>query len=271
VQGQKEEILALLGTVMERVSAWNERVEAQTPESAGTDVTTWKKRLANCEEALRQKAASLTDAEKGQVELRRALAAKEVELAAAREEVAEERRRHADTDHLREELRVAQADVKSLKRRHGILQADLEEAHSKEKQMTGAFEVMKSDLENTWERWKQVQARLVAEVEHTNEENARLKQAMTVQNTELEKVRKERDAAIRRHRQVQAELRIVKLELSVAKDDVQKARASRDEQMKESDRLRKELGQKAFSAQANLKRIMEKFREQTNRDLRGPG
>jgi multidrug resistance efflux pump len=57
----------------------------------------------------------------------------------------------ADTDHLREELRVAQADVKSLKRRHGILRADLEEAHSKEKQMTGAFEVMKADLDKTRE------------------------------------------------------------------------------------------------------------------------
>jgi hypothetical protein len=49
----------------------------------------------------------LTDAEKGQVELRKALAAKEAELQAAQAEVVEERRRRADTDHLREELRVA--------------------------------------------------------------------------------------------------------------------------------------------------------------------
>jgi alkanesulfonate monooxygenase SsuD/methylene tetrahydromethanopterin reductase-like flavin-dependent oxidoreductase (luciferase family) len=117
----------------------------------------------------------LTEAEKGQAELRKALAAKEAELAVAREEVVEERRRRADTDHLREELRVAQEDVKFLKRRHGILRADLEEAHSKEKQMTGAFEVMKADLDKTRERWKQVQARLVSEVERTNEENTGLK------------------------------------------------------------------------------------------------
>jgi hypothetical protein len=63
---------------------------------------------------------------------------------------------------------------------------------------------------------------------------------------------------------VQAKLGILKLELSVAKDDVQKARTSRDEQIRESDRLRNEHGKKAFSAQANLKRIMEKFWEQTN-------
>jgi chromosome segregation ATPase len=155
-------------------------------------------------------------------------------------------------------------DVKSLQRRHGILRTDLEEAHSEEKQITKAFEVMKTEMDQIRERWEQVQSRSVAKVECTNEENIGLKQAMTVQNAELEKVRQEREAAIRRHRQAQAELGIVKLELTVAKDDVQKARAGRDEQMNENDRLRKELGQKAFSAQANLKRIVEKFREQTN-------
>jgi hypothetical protein len=114
--------------------------------------------------------------------------------------------------------------------------------------MTGAFEVMKADLDKTRERWKQVQARLVSEVERTNEENTGLKLAMTVRNAEIDKVKQERDAAIRRHRQVQAELGIVQLELSVAKADVQKARTSRDEQIKENDCLRKELGKKAFSA-----------------------
>jgi hypothetical protein len=130
--------------------------------------------------------------------------------------------------------------------------------------MTRAFEVMKTEMDQIRERWKQVQARLVSEVERTNEENTGLKQAMTVRNAELDKVRQEREAAIRRHRQVQAEMSIVQMELSVAKSDVEKARTSRDAQLKENDRLRNELGKKAFSAQANLKRIVEKFREQTN-------
>jgi hypothetical protein len=70
---------------------------------------------------------------------------------------------------------------------------------------------------------------LVSKVERTNEENTGLKQAMTIRNAELDKVKQERETAIRRHRQVQAELGIVKLELSVVKPDVQKARTSRDE------------------------------------------
>jgi hypothetical protein len=78
--------------MMEQVKAWSGRVEAQTSEAAKADVMTWKKRLANCEETLRQKATSFMDDKKGQVELRKALAAKEVELAAARAEVVEERR-----------------------------------------------------------------------------------------------------------------------------------------------------------------------------------
>jgi hypothetical protein len=249
---------------MERVKAWSGQEEAQTSAMVETEVTTWRKQLANCEAALKQKAASLTEAEKGQAEIRKALAKKEAELAAARKEVVKERKRSADTDHLREELRVSQADVKCLKRCHGILRGDLDEAHSKEKQMTRAFEVMKTTIDQIRERWKQVQARLVSEVERTNEENTGLKQAMTVRNAELDKVRQEQEVAICRHRQAQAELGIVKLELTVAKDDVQKARAGRDEPMKENNRLRNELGKKAFSAQANLKRIVEKFQEQTN-------
>jgi hypothetical protein len=51
---------------------------------AEAEVTTLKRRLANCEEALRLKVMSLREAEKGQAELRRALTAKEAELVAVR-------------------------------------------------------------------------------------------------------------------------------------------------------------------------------------------
>jgi hypothetical protein len=68
--------------------------------------------------------------------------------------------------------------------------------------MSGVFEVMKSELDKNKERWKLVQAQLVAEVECTNEENVRLKQAMTSRNAKMDKLKQERDAAIRRHRQV---------------------------------------------------------------------
>jgi uncharacterized protein YigA (DUF484 family) len=116
-------------------------------------------------------------------------------------------------------------------------------------------------MEQLRKRWEQVQSRLVAEVERTNTENARLNQAMSDQQAELDKARKERDAAESRHRQRQEELGLAQLELAVAKEDVRTARASRDDIMKDNDRLRKELEKKAFSAQANLKRIIERFRE----------
>jgi chromosome segregation ATPase len=167
--------------------------------------------------------------------------------------------------------------------------------------MEAAFAGMKTDMEQLRKRWEQVQSRLVAEVECTNAENARLNQAMSDQQAEVDKARKEQDAAESRHRQRQAELGLAQLELAVAKEDVRTARASRDDIMKDNDRLRKELEKKAFSAQANLKCIIERFREQTkvaieiattttlqswaeqaaelqvlradkaNRDLRGPG
>jgi predicted nucleic acid-binding Zn-ribbon protein len=89
---------------MERVRAWSGQDEAQTSAAAEAEITTWKRRLANCEEALKQKVASLTEAEKGQAELQKALADKEAELVAAHKEIAEERRQNADTNHLRGKL-----------------------------------------------------------------------------------------------------------------------------------------------------------------------
>jgi hypothetical protein len=102
VREQAEEIMSMLDTVMERVSAWSERGEAQTSESTGHNVTMWRKRLGNYEESLRQKTTSLTEAEKGQAELRQALATKEVELVAARAELMDEWRKPAGTDQIRE-------------------------------------------------------------------------------------------------------------------------------------------------------------------------
>jgi uncharacterized protein YukE len=74
---------------------------------------------------------------------------------------------------------------------------------------------LKADMEQLRERWEQVQPRLVAEVERTNEENTRLTQAMSTHRAELEKVRKEQDEIERRYK---AELTIAQLEVSVASE-----------------------------------------------------
>jgi vancomycin resistance protein YoaR len=112
VYDQREEILAILGTAMDRVRAWKGPTDAQLVAAAEAEVTTMKRRLANCEEALKQKVMSLTEAEKGYAELRKALAAKEAEL--VHQEVVEERRRGTDTNYLRRRLRTAEEDIRSL-------------------------------------------------------------------------------------------------------------------------------------------------------------
>jgi chromosome segregation ATPase len=132
--------------------------------TAKAEVATLQRRLANCEEALKLKVLSLTEAEKGQAELRKALAAKEAELVAVRQEVAEERRRSTDADYLRGKLRNAEADLRSLQRRNGILRSDVTETRSKEKLMEATIADMKTDMEQLRERWELVQSRLVAEV-----------------------------------------------------------------------------------------------------------
>jgi arginine deiminase len=185
---------------MDQVRSWNGPEDAQLLAMAEAEVTALKQRIANCEEALKLKVVSLTEAEKGQAELLKALAEKEAELVAVHKEVAEERRRGADSNHLRGRLRTAEEDIRSLQRRNGVLRSDLTEACSKKKQMEAAFAGMKTDMEQLRKRWEQVEFWLVAEVERTNAENARLNQAMSDQQAEVNKARKERDAAESRHR-----------------------------------------------------------------------
>jgi chromosome segregation ATPase len=86
----------------------------------------------------------------------------------------------------------------------------------------------------------------MAEVERTNEENARLKQAMTSRNTTTDRLKQEQDEAVRRHRQAQEELGPLRLELSVVVDDLKTARVCRDAQQRDIDRLMGELKKKSF-------------------------
>jgi hypothetical protein len=110
------EIMLMLEKTMEKVCKWSERVEAETATTAGHEVTIWKRRLANFEESLKRKGTALTEAEKGQGELRKALEAKDAELAKVQAELDAERRSCTNSKQLRRELREAQAEVKSLRR-----------------------------------------------------------------------------------------------------------------------------------------------------------
>jgi hypothetical protein len=56
---------------MDRVLSWSGPEDAQSSAAAEAEVTALKRRLANCEEALKLKVVSLTEVEKGQAELRR--------------------------------------------------------------------------------------------------------------------------------------------------------------------------------------------------------
>jgi hypothetical protein len=56
-----------------------------------------------------------------------------------------------------------------------VLRGDVDEARQNKKWMSDAFEVMNAEMEKNKEWWKNIQTRLVAEVERTNKENARLK------------------------------------------------------------------------------------------------
>jgi chromosome segregation ATPase len=229
---------------MGNVCAWSERIEAQTSATAEHDVIIWKRWLENCETSLKRKNAALSEAEKGQVELRKALAEKDAELAKVRVELENECRKRTDVAKPREELREAQADVKSLRRRNGVLKGDLDIARQGEKRMSDAFEMFNAEMKKSKESWNRIQTRLVADVEQTTLDNGKLTQALEKRRATMDKLAKEWDASVRRHRQAQEELGPLPMELLVATKDLKRVRANFEEQQREIDRLMGELGKK---------------------------
>jgi chromosome segregation ATPase len=131
------------------------------------------------------------------------LEAKDTELAKVRAELDAERGKRTDMDILREELRKAQADVKSVRRRNAVLRSDVDEARQNEKRKIDA---LTAEMVQSKAAWTRTQTHLVADVECTNEENNRLKMVMASLNAESGKLKQERDAAVRCHRQVLVEL-----------------------------------------------------------------
>jgi chromosome segregation ATPase len=228
VREQATEIMLLLETVMRSMCEWSERIEAQTSAMAERDVIISKRRLENCETSLKRKNTAMSEAEKGQVELRKALEAKDAELAKVRAELEVERRTRTNATQLREELPEAQADVKSLRRRNGVLKGDLDAARQNEERMSDAFEMLNVEMKKSKEMWKRIQSRLVADVEQTTLDNGKLTQALEKRRAAMEKWAQEKDAAVRRHRQAQEELGPLWMELSVATKDLKKARANCD-------------------------------------------
>jgi hypothetical protein len=81
----------------------------------------------------------------------------------------------------------------------------------------------------------------VADVESTTEEKGKLKQVVDSLTVETKKLKQERDAGVRRHRQAQEELGPLKMELLVAVADLKEARTNQDMQQREIDRLMGEL------------------------------
>jgi chromosome segregation ATPase len=182
------------------------------------------------------------------VELQKVLEEKDAELAKVRAELEIECRKRTDVTKLREELREAQADVKSLRHQNGVLKGDVDADRQNEKRMSDAFEMLNVEMKKSKDTWKRIQNRLMSGVERAHEDNGRLAQALADQNAETEKLAQERDAAVRRHRQAQEELGPLRLELSLATKDLKKVRANQDAQQREIDHLMGELGKKTEMA-----------------------
>jgi predicted nuclease with TOPRIM domain len=122
------------------------------------------------------------------VELRKALAEKDAELAKVRAELEVERRTRTNAAQLREELREAQADVKALRRRNGVLKGDvggIRNAECGDEEKQGVVEPYPNPS--------------VGRRGTTTLDNGKLTQALEKRRAAMDKLAQELDAAVRHH------------------------------------------------------------------------
>jgi hypothetical protein len=72
-----------------------------------------------------------------------------------------------------------------------ILRDDADEARRNEQRMLDVFSMLNDEHQQSKEKWKCIQTRLVADVESTTEENGRLKKVVESLNVETKKLKQE--------------------------------------------------------------------------------
>jgi hypothetical protein len=148
-----------------------------------------------------------------------------------------------------------------------MAKADAEEARKETRKISNAFQILQEEQKRRSAEWKPIQTRLTADVESMAAENNRLQQEVGRLTAEATKLHEERDGDVRRALQFQEELGPLKLELTVSHKDVRQARIVNRELQNNVERLHKELGKKVYLAQANLRKLVDKFREKTKAEI----
>jgi predicted nucleic acid-binding Zn-ribbon protein len=101
--------------------------------------------------------------------------AKDADLAKVRAELEAERRARTNAEQLRGQLKDAQADVKSFKRRLGVAKEDVAKARNERneaRKISYAFQILQEKQRKRSAEWKQIQTRLTVDVESTTAKNA---------------------------------------------------------------------------------------------------
>jgi hypothetical protein len=92
-------------------------------------------------------------------------------------------------------------DVKSLKRRLGVLKGDEAEVRQEAWGMSDAFQILQEEQKKSKAEWKRIQTHLMTNVESTTEENGQLKLAVECLTAETTKLKNDRDSTVRHARQ----------------------------------------------------------------------
>jgi chromosome segregation ATPase len=124
---------------------------------------------------------------------------------------------------------------------------------------------------NQWakekEEWKRTQKKWTANMEKLSQDNNRLRTAESKRIADLQSLRKAKEKAESTLAAVQAEWATMKREWQLAMDSVKKYKAAVANADTENRRLVRELEQGQMLAHANVKRLLQRFREATSAEI----
>jgi chromosome segregation ATPase len=251
-------VVTIAETLLNKLITWKEMInEGRT---AAQQVPELRQRLVRCEEQLCYKGTAYNIAVFERDQLRSLQAEKDRQIERLKAELEAEKKAYREVERSRADAR---ADIKSLHRRLDIAKKDAADAESH----LGISMESLSHLTKEKDEWKRAQWKLTAEVEKLSQDNDRLRAAEEKRDAEVQTLRTTKEKAEHAMAAIQEEWVTMKLEWQAATTSVKKYKVAVANAETENRRLVWELEKGQMLAHANVKCLLQRFREATTAEI----
>jgi chromosome segregation ATPase len=257
-QAQTDKVVTMAETLLNELITWKEMVdEERTAEQQAPQL---RQRLARCEKQLGYKGTVYNIAVFERDQLRSAQVEKDRQIERLKAELEAEKKAYREVERSRADAR---ADIKSLHRRHDIAKKDAADADSR----LGISMESLSQLMKEKDEWKCTQKKWAVDIEKLSQDNDRLRTAEEKSSAEVQTLRTTKEKAEHETTAIQAEWAAMKSEWQIATVSAKKCKVALANADAENRRLVRELEKGQMLAHANVKRLLQRFREATTAEI----